>query len=219
MPDSVCTTRIDLIRHGEPTGGDVFRGSTDLALTDKGRWQFDERIRRHQQPWQQIISSPLQRCFESAQALADAQQIPLCVEPAWQEIHYGDWENRPVNEVIKEHPLQAQALWQKPLEFCAPNGESVPDFQARIVAAWQQLLEAHQGQHLLVVNHGGVMRVLAQHLLSLAPEAMNRLSIPFAGLMRFRVDQTMDKSWVSLETLDGSELHPNKARDDDSGNA
>ena len=41
------TTRIDLIRHGEPSGGDVFRGRVNPPLTDLGRWQFRERVRRH----------------------------------------------------------------------------------------------------------------------------------------------------------------------------
>lgn len=213
--DSSCqplvTTRVDLIRHGEPQGGNVFRGKTNLPLTEQGRWQFRQRLQRYglqssSAHWQQIISSPLQRCLESAEYLAQELSIPLLVEPLWQEIDYGDWENRPVNEVMATQPLQAQKMWQQPLEFCAPNGEPVRDFQQRILNAWQTLLADHRGQHLLLVSHGGVMRVLAQHLLSLAPQAMNRLSIPYAGLMRFRVDHDDNQDWVSLEMMDGSTL-------------
>jgi len=81
-----------------------------------------------------------------------------------------------------------------------------------VVAAWQELLDVHRGEHLLLVSHGGVMRVLAQHLLSLAPEAMNRLAIPYAGLLRFRIDHSEYEGkaqvWVSLEGMDGSVLRP-----------
>lgn len=203
-------TYIDLIRHGEPHGGNVFRGRTDLALTELGQRQFRARVVLHQQPWQQIISSPLQRCASSAQWLADRHGIPCQLDERWQEIDYGDWENQAVDEVFEQHPQQAQKLWQQPLEFCAPGGEPVPQFQQRIIAAWQQLLQEYQGQHVLLVNHGGVMRVLAQHLLQLAPQAMNRLAIPYAGLMRFRVDHSEEQGrlqhWISLLAMDGEPL-------------
>jgi len=101
-------------------------------------------------------------------------------------------------------------MWQQPLEFCAPNGEPVPEFQQRIVGAWKTLLNEHQGKHLLVVNHGGVMRVLTQYLLKLDPMAMNRLAIPYAGLIRFKVDHSEEngkiRHWVSLLAMDGEEL-------------
>ena len=206
----LTTTHIDLIRHGEPLGGNVFRGRVDLELSELGRKQFRARSSLHQQNWDQIISSPLKRCYESARWLADYKNLPCSVVENWQEIHYGDWENKPVDEVFKQHSHQAQKMWQNPLEFCAPNGEPVPEFQQRIVAAWKSLLNDHPGKHLLVVNHGGVMRVLAQYLLKLDPQAMNRLSIPYAGLIRFKVDHSEEngkpRHWVSLLAMDGEEL-------------
>lgn len=206
----MTSTYIDLIRHGEPVGGNVFRGRVDLALSELGKQQFQARVQKHAQNWQQIISSPLQRCAESAQWLFDQQGIPCAVVESWQEIFYGDWENKPVTEVFQEHPQLAQKMWQNPLEFCAPNGEAVPDFQQRIIAAWNAVLEQYQGQHVLVVNHGGVMRVLAQYLLKLDPQAMNRLAIPYAGLIRFKIDHTEEQGktrhWVSLLAMDGEDL-------------
>lgn len=206
----LVTTYIDLIRHGEPAGGNVFRGRVDLALTELGRRQFRARVTKHAQPWQQIVSSPLQRCSESAQWLSADLDIPCQLVESWQEIHYGDWENIPVDDVLQKHAQQAQKMWQNPMAFCAPNGEPVMEFQQRIISAWETLLNQHQGQHLLVVNHGGVMRVLVQHLLKLDPEAMNRLAIPYAGFIRFKVDHSEEKGttrhWVSLLAMDGEEL-------------
>lgn len=213
------TTCIDFIRHGEPVGGNVFRGRVDLALTAFGQQQFQARIALHQQPWQHIISSPLQRCASSAQWLAAQQRIPCELVSGWQEIDYGDWENKPVDDVFAQHPQQAKKIWQQPLAFCAPNGEAVVDFQRRIVAAWDNLLASYAGQHVLVVTHGGVMRVLSQYLLKLEPQAMNRLAIPYAGLMRFKVDSTttttktttaendaQTEQWVTLLAMDGEAL-------------
>ncbi|UXD88437.1 histidine phosphatase family protein [Thalassolituus hydrocarboniclasticus] len=208
----MSTTRIDLIRHGEPEGGNVFRGRTDHALTELGRWQFAERVRRFDSRWTRIISSPLSRCHSAAEQLASARNLPLACDERWAEIDYGDWENRDVSEVMAEYADDSRRLWADPLNFCAPNGEPVPQLQQRVGAAWQELLQDHRGEHLLLVSHGGVMRVLAQQLLSLAPEAMNRLAIPYAGLLRFKIDhseyQGKEQVWVSLEGMDGSVLHP-----------
>jgi alpha-ribazole phosphatase len=205
-------TRIDIIRHGEPQGGEVFRGRVDHELTSLGRWQFEQRIQRFASPWSRIISSPLQRCHSSAKQLSERLNLPLLVDSNWQEIHYGDWEDKLIADVMAEQIAIAQQLWQDPLNFCAPNGEPVPDLQQRVRLAWSGLLNDHKGEHLLVVSHGGVMRVLAQYLLLLDPKAMNRLAIPYAGFMRIRIDHTVAESgteehWYSLEALDGSELN------------
>ncbi|UZK02952.1 histidine phosphatase family protein [Venatoribacter cucullus] len=205
-------TRIDIIRHGEPEGGNVFRGRTDHALTALGQWQFDQRVARHRSAWQRVISSPLQRCRQSAQTLAQQLQIPLHIDERWAEIDYGDWENQPVDSIMHDPAQDARALWEDPLNFCAPQGEPVTALQQRVLAAWDSALSEHAGEHLLVVCHGGVMRVLAQHLLQLAPQAMNRLAVPYAGLLRFRIDhseyQGKPQQWITLEHLDGNDLTP-----------
>ena len=71
------------------------------------------------------------------------------------------------------------------VELCAPDGEPVAQLRERVLSAWTQLVQEHAGQHVLLVSHGGVMRVLVQHLLGLSPEGMSRIAIPYAGFMRF----------------------------------
>ena len=204
---STRVTRIDVIRHGEPEGGEVFRGHTDHLLTERGKRQFLQRMARHERDYDHVISSPLQRCAWSASDFAGERALTHEIDQRWAEIHYGDWENRLIADVMQAETEVVQQLWQDPLNFCAPNGESVPELQQRVISAWNAMLDGNLGAHLLLVCHGGVMRVLAQHLLGLAPEAMSRLAIPYAGLMRFRVDEVSDgQRYVTLETLDGEDL-------------
>ncbi|MBS54108.1 MAG: histidine phosphatase family protein [Oceanospirillaceae bacterium] len=207
-------TRIDLIRHGEPGGGDVFRGHVNPPLTELGHWQFHERLRRHASDWDHIISSPLQRCAEAADQLSEELNLPLTIADEWMEIHFGEWEGRPVKEVLAENELQVTQLWADPFAFCAPGGEAFTDFQQRLLNAWNTLLEQHAGKHILLVCHGGVIRALTQHLMSLSPEAMSRLSVPYAALLRFKVDQLEYNEeyapWVTLEMMDGSVLDRGK---------
>lgn len=204
----MITTYIDIIRHGEPEGGNVFRGRTDHHLTELGITQFQQRTQRLGHRWQQVVSSPLMRCKQSAELLATAQSIPLHIEPNLAEIHFGDWENQCVDKVMAEENISQ--LWQDPINFCAPQGEPTAALQQRTLQAWRQLLTAHQGNRVLVVTHGGVMRVLAQHLLELAPSAMNKLSLPYAAVMSFKVIeaeyQGQQQQWLSLVSMDGTEL-------------
>lgn len=204
----MITTYIDIIRHGEPLGGKVFRGRTDHSLSPHGIEQFQQRIARLGYRWQQVLSSPLLRCKQSAEWLAAEHNIPLHIEANFAEIHFGEWENQLVDTVMAEQDISQ--LWQDPMNFCAPQGESTIALQQRVLLAWRELLAAHQGQRVLVVTHGGVIRMLAQHLLELTPNAMNKLSLPYAAVMSFKVIETEyageQQQWVSLERMDGTEL-------------
>ena len=204
----MITTYIDIIRHGEPVGGRVFRGRTDHCLTERGSQQFQQRIERLGQRWQHVVSSPLLRCKQSAQWLASTQNIPLSIEANLAEIHFGEWENQLVDAVMAEQSISQ--MWQDPMNFCAPQGEPTAALQQRVLVAWQQLLKTHQGQRVVVVTHGGVIRMLAQHLLELTANGMSKLSLPYAAVMSFKVIDSeyegQAQQWVSLEGMDGTEL-------------
>lgn len=207
-------TFVDVMRHGEPEGacpkgGTILRGSIDHELTSKGWLQAEQRIRSldnsvlANESWDVIISSPLKRCSAFAQKLASNtlegetglhDRIPLHIKNSWRELHYGDWEGLSTQTIWQDQPEIMEKMWQKPLEFCAPNGEPVKDFSQRIEQAWLDLLAEFQGQRILLICHGGVMRILLQQLLLMAPEGMNRFAIPYAAMSRFRVDHSLDEN-------------------------
>ena len=202
------TTYIDMIRHGEPEGGLVFRGTTDHALTERGHQQFATRIAMQDTDWQVIISSPLRRCLESAQALATTRSLPLHIMPDFSEIHFGTWENRLVADVMAEQNIQQ--MWENPLSFCAPQGEPTQQLQQRAMAAWEHTIEQHRGQRILIVTHGGIMRVLAHHLLALNESSISKLSLPYAAFMRFKLIenhyQGEPQQWLNLIQLCGEDI-------------
>ncbi len=59
---STVTTTIDLLRHGACEGGEIFRGSSDVALSEQGWQQMRAAIADETAPWQAVVSSSLQRC-------------------------------------------------------------------------------------------------------------------------------------------------------------
>ena len=231
---TVAPTFIDVMRHGEPEGicpkgGTILRGTTDHALTKKGWWQAKQRCQpltdsakidaeNNSGPWDIIISSPLIRCSDFAKSLVEnlnketkLDALCLRINKEWREIDYGDWDGKSTADIWQSQPEIMEKMWQAPLEFCAPNGEAVIDFSQRIEQAWLELITEFQGKRILLVCHGGVMRLLLQQLLMMAPEAMNRFAIPYAAMTRFRVDHSLSDegsslSWPSLLAHHGDEL-------------
>ena len=233
--NKIQPTFIDVMRHGEPEGtcpkgGTILRGSIDHELTAKGWWQAEQRVRSINSAlevnngWDVIVSSPLKRCSAFAQKLASVmnsekegpgETFPLHIQHAWRELHYGDWEGLSTQVIWQDQPEVMENMWKNPLEFCAPNGESVKDFSLRIEKAWLDLLAEFQGQRILLVCHGGVIRVLLQQLLMMAPEGMNRFAIPYAAMSRLRIDHSLNESsgddknflhWPSLLSHLGDEI-------------
>ena len=153
------TLVLDLLRHGETEQGGGLRGSIDDALTAHG-WQQMRDAVAERGGWDRIISSPLQRCRLFAEALAAERQLPLSLEPGLQELHFGDWEGRSAAELMETDERGLGLFWADPYGFTPPNGEPVLAFSARVLGAVERLQAAYAGQRLLVVCHGGVMRLL-----------------------------------------------------------
>ncbi len=179
-------TTVDLIRHGEPAGGEMYRGTKDDPLSELG-WQQMRQATENAPQWDHIVSSPLLRCKEFAQELSHKLQIPLAVEAEFREVCFGVWEgHRPV-ELSAQDPEQLLRFWLDPVT-CAPQGaEPFDAFSQRIRAAWQKLLQDYAGQHILLVCHGGVMRAVMSSIMQMPVENSFRWHVPYAAVSRVRV--------------------------------
>lgn len=178
-------TTIDLLRHGEPEGGRKFRGSLDDPLSSQGWAQMWAAVGKHH-PWEVIISSPLIRCARFARELGERYDLPVEIATGLQEIGFGDWEGRTPAEIHAATPEALGRFWIDPLNNPPPGGEPLADFQRRVIAAWTGLLERHAGRHLLIVGHGGMIRMVLCHVLEMPLTRMWRLEIPYATLSRLR---------------------------------
>lgn len=176
-------TTIDLLRHGAVGGGDCFRGATDDPLSPEGREQMWRAV-TGTSPWQRLISSPLRRCADFSGPFATERQLPLAYDNQLREIDFGDWEGRTSNEIHAQTPELLAAFYRDPLQHPPPQGESLTLFQSRVVAALEKYSIQHVGEHLLMVSHGGVIRIILAHVLSLPLHALLRIEVPYAALSR-----------------------------------
>ncbi|KAF1070959.1 MAG: putative phosphoserine phosphatase 2 [Pseudomonas citronellolis] len=153
------TLRLDLLRHGETELGGGFRGRLDDALTANG-WVQLRAACTPLRPWQVLVSSPLQRCAAFGEELATATGLPLHIEADLRELDFGEWEGRSAAELMDTDSDALTRFWDDPYRYGPPGGEPLAAFEARARAALDRLLQQHAGQHVLVVTHGGVMRLL-----------------------------------------------------------
>lgn len=179
-------TLIDLIRHGEPVGGPRFRGNGANDPLSATGWAQLRAALGDAHPWDQVISSPMARCYPFALELAGRHGLPLAVEPALIEIGMGTWESRTHAEVAATEGAAYRAMYQNPVVHRPPGGESLEAFAARVAPAYDRQVAVHPGRHLLIVCHSGVMRALVGHLLRADAERWYRMRIDYAGIMRVR---------------------------------
>ncbi|MDD3610302.1 MAG: histidine phosphatase family protein [Halothiobacillaceae bacterium] len=177
------TTRIDLIRHGEPVGGRRYRGdAVDDPLTAEG-WAQMERALAGQGPWDAVITSPLARCRAFAELVSGKAGLPLSVEPALREIGFGVWEGLTHEQVRLERPDEYAPYARDPVHCRPPGAEPLADFAARVAGAYEALVAAHRGQHVLVISHAVVLRALVAHALQAPLIALHRIRIQYADLV------------------------------------
>lgn len=176
-------TVIDLLRHGEPVGGPRYRGQLDDALSERG-WEQMWQAVGDANAWQQIVTSPLQRCHAFATALAERHGMPVQVEPRFAEVGFGDWEGKTRTELEELIPGQLGRFYQDPVNNRPPGAEPLDDFVIRVRAGFNAVLTACPGQSVLVVAHAGVIRAILSRVLSMPSPAMYRINVANAGMTR-----------------------------------
>jgi alpha-ribazole phosphatase/probable phosphoglycerate mutase len=201
LSDPLITT-IDLIRHGEPAGGEMYRGTKDDPLSELGWQQMRDAVAKPA-AWDQIVSSPLLRCAEFARELAQQRDIPLAIEPEFREICFGDWEGQRPQQLTAADPQQLLNFWLNPVAHSPRNAEPFVQFNERIQQAWQSLLATYTGKHLLLVCHGGVIRALLSQLTDMPVENTFRWHVPYAAVSRIRIytEQGGDADGRQVPTL------------------
>lgn len=191
------TTIIDLLRHGEVEKGNVFCGSTDVMLSDAG-WAQMQKTLENEASWDRVVTSPLQRCHEFAESLSSQEDLDLNSNASFQEIDFGDWEGCEPAEILKEDGAELNAWWKAPTRRVPPNGEAFQDFRSRVLKAFNQLTVEHQGEHILLVTHAGVIRVLIMHILGMQDENLFRLDVGYASLTKLRIYHDDAGDWGTL---------------------
>lgn len=133
-------------------------------------------------PLAAIVTSPMERCRETARAISRSQSTPVVVrsDKSVAEVDYGAWTGRPLKELMKE-PLW-RAVQAHPAGVVFPEGESMAQMSARVVAAvrrWDTVVEAEHGPGAvwLLSSHGDPIKAVLADALGVHLDAFQRIVV------------------------------------------
>jgi probable phosphoglycerate mutase len=153
-----------------------------VHLNDEGKAQAQavgERLAAW--PLKAIYSSPLERCLETAQAIA-GHHPHLIVQPSDNlgEIRFGRWEGASLDLLARRH------LWRivqdVPTRAAFPGGETVRGAQARAVDAVEMLVQRHPRDMIAIISHSDVIKMVLAHYLGMHLDHFQRIMIAPASL-------------------------------------
>jgi probable phosphomutase (TIGR03848 family) len=173
-------TLVLLVRHGlTAVTGSVLSGWTPgLTLDDRGTAQAEALAARLAQvPLDAIVTSPLDRCAQTAAAIAAGRaEIPFHTDARVGECRYGDWTNKPLKQLVKEPLWRVVQQHPSAVRFPGPDGESMPDMQHRAVSAVRDW-NARLGKDAVYVvcTHGDVIKAIVSDALGLHLDQLQRI--------------------------------------------
>jgi probable phosphomutase (TIGR03848 family) len=174
-------TTVILVRHGlTHLTGPVLAGWTPgLHLDERGQAQaaaVAERLRPL--PLDAVVSSPLDRCLDTAGAILEGRDQELQVDDRLGECRYGDWTGRPLKELAKDPLWKVVQAHPSAVVFPGPEGEALRDTQARAVSAvrdWNARLGPDAAW--LGCSHGDVIKAIVADAMGLHLDQFQRISI------------------------------------------
>lgn len=181
------TTTLDLMRHGEPVGGRKYRGQVDDPLSEKGWAQMHAAV-GDARPWTRLVSSPLLRCREFAETLADRLGLPLSFDDRLKEVGFGVWEGKSGAEIEQGAPGILDRFKADPVNARPEGAEPLADFHSRVAAGLDDLLARNADQQVLLVGHAGVIRMALAWALHIPLEQAYRVEVATASFTRLRFD-------------------------------
>ena len=185
MPASGRPTVTLLLRHGQtPYSVDKrFAGRIDIGLTELGVVQAAAAAGRlgKQGAIDAIVSSPLSRARQTAEAVASMAQVPVAVENAFEEADFGEWDGLTFAQAQERFPAAMDA-WLASTEAAPPGGESFAAVRSRVLDGLSRVLAAHAGQTVLVVSHVTPMKICVAEALGAPLSALYRMHLDTACL-------------------------------------
>ena len=175
-----------LIRHAvNDWVGERLAGWTPgVNLNDKGRAQASVLAQRLAEvPLAAIYCSPLERTLETAQPLAELNNLTVQVRENLGETRYGDWTGRDLKDLREEKLWPVIQVYPGGARF--PGGESLREVQARMVIELDAICDAHADQVVAVVSHSDPIKLAVAHYAGLPLDLFQRLTISPASITAF----------------------------------
>ncbi|MET7647061.1 bifunctional RNase H/acid phosphatase [Streptomyces sp. NPDC005426] len=187
-PDLGTPATFVLLRHGETalTPEKRFSGSggSDPELSAVGRGQAERAAAAFaaRGTVQEIVSSPLRRCRETAGAVAARLGLEVRIEEGLRETDFGAWEGLTFGEVRERYGADLDAWLASAKAAPTGGGESFAEVARRVAATRDRLVTRYAGRTVLVVTHVTPIKTLVRLALGAPPESLFRMELSAASV-------------------------------------
>lgn len=177
-----------LIRHAvtDQTGERLYGRSDGVRLSEQGRADAEalaDRLRPV--PIDGLYVSPMERCRDTADAIARGRRVRPRVVRDLNEVDYGDWTGRSFAV------LRRTKMWRRvrssPSSARFPGGESLLEVQRRVVRAIEEIAGRHGKGVAALVTHGDVVRLALAHFAGIHVDLFQRLEAFTASVTAIQV--------------------------------
>jgi 2,3-bisphosphoglycerate-dependent phosphoglycerate mutase len=198
-----------LIRHGQSQWNleNRFTGWTDVPLTERG--EADTRttakfIKSKGYRFDVAFTSRLQRAKRTLEIILEVlglQDIPMEMDSALNERHYGDLQGLNKAETAAKYGQEKVLRWRRSYSESPPGGESIENCVKRTTPFFTHYIlpHVHRGKNVLVAASGNSMRPMVKYLENLEPEETAEMEI---GLCTPYVYFFKGKEMVKKEILE-----------------
>jgi broad specificity phosphatase PhoE len=186
---------IYLLRHGEVVLAETrrFIGHLDVPLSPRGEQQsLAQAARLAPVKLAALYTSDLARARRTGEIIGAPHGLVPTVVPELREMAMGRWEGLTAAAIQRDEPVKFAEWMANVGEFPFPDGESVPDLEARAWPAFESITSAHAGQSIAIVAHGGTNRALLCRALGLPSGRLLSMGQDYGALT---VLERIDTAW------------------------
>ena len=181
---SVTLTRLLLVRHAEVEVRyhKIFGGRIDMNLSPRGHDQAALLAKfLHTRKLDAIYASPMKRVQQTLAPFLKNGAPAQTIVPDLREVDFGDWTGLNWEQVSQKFQLLTHEWLEHIERGMAPNGETGPQFRARVEPALREIIKKHPGNSVGIFCHGGVIRMILSILLEIPLPRTNMFEVEYAG--------------------------------------
>lgn len=196
-------TVLYLVRHGETDWNKENRcqGCIDIELNKDGILQAEAAAKRLSAENIDIVySSSLKRAYTTAEIINKSLSVDLIKNESLNEINFGEWEGLTFDEMRRQSQYDYDKWRFTPHLVNFPGEGSLKNVQDRAMKFVNDIIDKNNGKNILIVSHGGVLKLIVLGVLGIGLEAYSKFYIINASLSIIVVD---DKR-AYLRTLNDS---------------
>ncbi|MBU7005228.1 alpha-ribazole phosphatase [Phosphitispora fastidiosa] len=164
-------TRLYIVRHGETEWNKTLRyqGHRDIPLSEEGRVQAAQIAKRLSgEKLHAAYASDLSRALETAEAISEYHGLDVARVPELKETNFGLWEGLTYGEIDRQFHSVMKEWYKNPRDTQIPGGESLGEVADRCQAGIDRILSENPGKNVLVVAHGGIIRIIVATVLGMS---------------------------------------------------